>query len=102
MQKIAGRLETHFDYCFEGVGRRERREALGAYLRGLLLDGARKSMVPMASRLVDDPLLTDSIRQRLHKAISVADWDDARVYQRIATRLDASGEVEALILDGYP
>jgi SRSO17 transposase len=38
----------------EGMGRTERREALGAYVTGLLLDGERKSIEQMAARLVDD------------------------------------------------
>jgi hypothetical protein len=38
------------------VGWTERREALGAYGTGLLPDGERKSMEPIAARLVDDPV----------------------------------------------
>nr|WP_255216353.1 transposase [Pseudenhygromyxa sp. WMMC2535] len=37
------------------MGRSERREALANYMRGLLLDGERKSMVPIAQRLAAIP-----------------------------------------------
>lgn len=46
-----------------------------------------------------DPNHVEAFRQRLHKAVSVATWDDAMVYRRLATKLDDTGEVEAFILD---
>ena len=57
----------------EGMGRVERREALGAYVTGLLLDGERKSIEPIAARLVDAPGEIQAMRQRLQQAVVIAD-----------------------------
>lgn len=49
------RLDTRLREFVEGfrpeLGRRERRHWCGMYLRGLLLEGERKSIEPMAQRL---------------------------------------------------
>ena len=55
MKDVQDRLEVFLDYCFGGLGRLERRQALSSYLSGLMLDGERKSMVPIASRLSENP-----------------------------------------------
>ena len=41
--KLERKLEEWFAHVLEGIGRRERREALAGYLRGLLLEGERWS-----------------------------------------------------------
>jgi hypothetical protein len=46
------RVPGHDD---DGMGRTERRRALDGYVTGLLLDGERKSIEPMATRLAEDP-----------------------------------------------
>ena len=56
-------LERWMSEVFEGLGRRERRDALGSYLLGLLLDGERKSIEPIAQRLVDDVGETQAMRR---------------------------------------
>ena len=47
-------LSAYVDEMFNGMGRRERLSALSLYVTGLLLDGDRKSIEPMAGRLVGD------------------------------------------------
>jgi SRSO17 transposase len=43
---------THFlDDLLEPMGRRERQHRARVYVQGLLLDGERKSIEPMASRI---------------------------------------------------
>jgi len=82
------------------MGRPERRRAMEWYIVGLLLDGERKSIEPMAGRLVDDTSEIEAMRQRLQQAVSVSTWLDDELYRRIALKLD--GElpgVEALVLD---
>ena len=44
-------VESRLDSFLSGLGRSERRHWAKVYLRGLLLDGERKSIEPMASRL---------------------------------------------------
>ncbi|NVB43802.1 transposase [Pseudenhygromyxa sp. WMMC2535] len=70
------------------MGRSERREALANYMRGLLLDGERKSMVPIAQRLAAAPGDSEAIRQRLQQAITIADWDEWELFRRLALRVE--------------
>ncbi len=54
LAKIGGRLEAFAGEMFDGaLVRSEQRRWSGAYLRGLMLDGKRKSIEPMAARLED-------------------------------------------------
>jgi hypothetical protein len=52
---------------FGGLGRRERLDALGNYLRGLLLEGERKSIEPIAQRLVKSAGDAEAMRQRIQQ-----------------------------------
>jgi SRSO17 transposase len=81
---MEGRLEKWLALVFGGLGRRERVEALGNYLRGLLLDGERKSIDPIAQRLVKSAGEAEAMRQRLQQAVTVAAWDERIVFQRLA------------------
>jgi SRSO17 transposase len=53
LRKLDRELRTYFDSMVDGMGRAERRRAMELYLTGLLLDGERKSVEPMATRLVE-------------------------------------------------
>jgi SRSO17 transposase len=80
-----------------GLPRKDQRAAGELYVRGLLTDGRRKSMVPMAERLGTD-------HQRLQQFITSSTWDYAAVRRNVA-RWFASGQpVEALVVDdtGFP
>ena len=102
--RVAGRLEEFLERCFEGMGRLERRRALKEYIRGLMLDGERKSMEPMASRLAGDLGRTQAIRQRMQQAVTVARWDEGVLYERLARRMAATCGIDALVIDdtGFP
>lgn len=105
MRALDRELSSYFESMVTGMGRSERRRAMELYLTGLLLDGERKSIEPMAARLVDDARHTESMRQRLQECISVSDWSDAEMRRRLALKLDADlPGVEALVVDdtGYP
>src|SRR5450631_4403346 len=98
-------LDKYVESMLSGMGRVERRAAMAGYVTGLLLDGERKSIEPMAARLVDDPEHAQGMRQRLQQAVCVADWLDADLYRRIALKLDCElPGVEALVIDdtGFP
>jgi len=89
----------------DGMGRPERRSAMGNYITGLLLDGDRKSAQPMAARLVKDPAQADAMRQRLIECVSVSPWSDSELLRRLALEFEsAMPQLEAFVLDdtGFP
>src|SRR4051794_21015677 len=54
LKKLDRELTAFIADMTADMGRPERRAAMGHYITGLLLDGERKSVQPMAARLVDD------------------------------------------------
>jgi SRSO17 transposase len=62
-----------------GLARKDQRAAGAVYVRGLLTDGRRKSMQPMAARLGAD-------HQRLQQFITSSTWDHAAVRRNPAGR----------------
>jgi len=100
IQKLDRELDEYLGYFVEGLGRTERRDALRLYMTGLLLDGDRKSVVPMAGRLVDDASEVEAMRQRLQQAVTVAAWADETMLSRLAKKLDEElPGVEAFVID---
>jgi SRSO17 transposase len=75
-----------------GLPRKDQRAAGELYVRGLLTDGQRKSMQPMAARLGTD-------HQRLQQFITSSTWDYAVVRRNVARDFAASQPVEALVVD---
>ncbi|WP_033666900.1 transposase, partial [Salinispora mooreana] len=51
LARVRGRLEDFAAGIFAGLRRSDQRATGLRYLRGLMLDGRRKSMQPMAQRL---------------------------------------------------
>ena len=105
LRKLERELHAFMWEMFQGLGRRERLEAMSWYVTGLLLDGERKSTEPMAGRLVDDPAEISAMRQRLQECVSISAWSDDMVCSRLAARIDAElPGVEALVIDdtGFP
>lgn len=105
LAKLDTELTEFVDDLFSGLGRKERLENLGHYVIGLLLDGDRKSIEPIAARLVDAADEVEGMRQRLQQAVSVATWSEEDLFQRLARKVD--GElpgIEALVIDdtGFP
>jgi SRSO17 transposase len=76
------------------------------YCKGLLLEGARKSIEPMAARL--DPDHVQPLRQSLHHLVAKAPWSDeavlAQVRKQVFPTMDKHGPVVAWIVDdtGFP
>ncbi|MEU8557448.1 IS701 family transposase [Streptomyces anthocyanicus] len=64
------------------------------FLRGLLLDGGRKSVEPMAARLGED-----GNRQALAHFVTSSPWDAAHVRARLAWRMQPVIKPTALIID---
>jgi SRSO17 transposase len=80
-----------------GLPRKDQRAAGELYVRGLLTDGQRKSMQPMAARLGTD-------HQRLQQFITSSTWDYVAVRQNVARDFAGRCLVEALVIDdtGFP
>ena len=78
---------------------------MGHYVRGLLLDGERKSIEPIAERLAEDPSEIQAIRQRLQQAVTVARWSEGELYRRLAFKVEETlPGIDAWVLDdtGFP
>jgi SRSO17 transposase len=100
LEKLDQALRQFLGDLIAGMGRAERRESMELYVKGLLLDGERKSMEPMALRLIDDASEVVAMRQRLQECITVSAWDESKVYERIASQLERElPGVEALVID---
>src|SRR6266496_6548286 len=80
-----------------GLPRKDQRAAGELYVRGLLADGQRKSMQPMAARLGTD-------HQRLQQFITSSTWEYAVVRRNVARWFAASFTMQALVIDdtGFP
>src|SRR3954453_17506240 len=80
--QIGGRLEAFAGEMFDGalVGAEQRRWR-GVYLGGLVVDGARKSMEPMAARLADGD------EQGLQQFVNQSPWDERIVRANLARRV---------------
>jgi SRSO17 transposase len=105
LRRLDGALSEFSDWLVSGLGPEQRLRSLQWYVTGLLLDGERKSIDPMAGRLVEEPSRREAMRQRLQQAVVVARWTESMLYERLARRLDAElPGVEALVIDdtGFP
>ena len=94
-QEIAEVRPRLLDFAAEmlgGLPRKDQRAAGELYVRGLLADGRRKSMQPMAERLGVD-------HQRLQQFITSSTWDYVAVRRNVARWFAASQPVEALVVD---
>jgi SRSO17 transposase len=100
LRKLDRELGEYIDWLTADMGRPERREAMGLYVTGLLLDGERKSIEPIAARLVDDATAIEGMRQRLQQCVSVSTWSEDELFRRLATKVDTElPELEAFVVD---
>lgn len=105
LKQLDRHLEKYVDEMFSGMGRPERIASLHGYVTGLLLDGERKSIVPMAARLVDDPSEVQAMRQRLQECVTVSRWSDGDLWTRLARHVERRlPGIEAFVIDdtGFP
>jgi SRSO17 transposase len=88
------------------LGHADRRAPFTDYCTGLLLEGKRKSMEPMAARL--QPRAVSAKHQSLHHFVSQADWSDEAmlraVRQSVIPTLCKQEALRAWIVDdtGFP
>lgn len=97
---LGDELKQFLEDVTDGLGRVERRAALSAYARGLLLDGERKSMEPIAARVASTPSEVEAWRQRMQQAVTQADWDHGEIFRRLALRGSAElAGLAAFVID---
>jgi SRSO17 transposase len=99
LARVRGRLEALVDDVFDGaIQRSEQRKWGGVYVRGLMLEGRRKSIEPMAARLEDGD------EQCLQQFVNQSPWDERVVRANLARRMTIELAPEAWIVDdtGFP
>ncbi len=98
LQRVRGRLVEFAGEMFEPLARKDQRRWGEVYLRGLMLDGRRKSVEPMAARLEDGD------EQCLQQFVNQSPWRFEPVRERLARRMVAELEPEAWVVDdtGFP
>ena len=96
---VGDRLEAFAAEVFVSLPRTDQRARGACYLRGLMLDGRRKSIEPMAARLGGQVHY-----QALHHFVAVSPWDWRPVRRRLAERLCQELEPTVWAVDdtGFP
>jgi hypothetical protein len=85
-------LDSFVGEVFSPLTRKDRRAAAGLYVRGLMLDGRRKSMQPMAQRLRVD-------HQRLQQFVTSSPWDVEPVGKTLSRKACTLLEPDAWVID---
>ena len=99
IERCRKRMDQFLADLVEPIGRSERRHWAAVYVRGLLLDGERKSIEPLAARLPDGNV------QALQQFIGQSPWGWDAVWERLGKRMTAELEPEsAWVVDdtGFP
>jgi SRSO17 transposase len=74
-----GRLGAYFEQIGVHLPRREQRESFATYAFGILSDGERKSVEPIAARACGEPRGTQRAHDRLLHFLSDSPWSDRAV-----------------------
>jgi len=77
MERCRKRMDQFLADLVEPIGRSERRHWAAVYVRGLLLDGERKSIEPLAARLPEGNV------QALRQFIGQSPWEWDAVWERL-------------------
>ena len=85
-------LESFVGEVFSSLARKDRRATAGLYVRGLMLDGRRKSMQPMAARLRVD-------HQRLQQFVTSSPWDVEPIRKTLSRKACALIKPDAWVID---
>ncbi|MBB4685542.1 SRSO17 transposase [Amycolatopsis jiangsuensis] len=97
MDEVRPVIEQFAERMFGGFARRDQRGKGELYLRGLMLDGKRKSMQPMAQRLEVD-------HQQLQQFVTTSTWEHVEVRRRLTGWAGEFIAPDALVIDdtGFP
>src|SRR5919201_6360253 len=93
LQRVRGRLVEFAGEMFESMVRRDQRRWGEVYLRGLMLDGRRKSIEPIATRLEDGD------EQCLQQFVNQSPWDWGPVRRALARRVCTEIAPAAWVID---
>jgi SRSO17 transposase len=89
------------DWLAQAVGHVDRKLPLRNYCTGLLLDGDRKSVEPMAARLAPDHV--QSMHESLHHLVAQSPWSDddmlRQVRNYVLPAMQKMGPVTAWVVD---
>jgi SRSO17 transposase len=99
LRRCRARLEQFLADLLEPVGRSERRHWGAVYVRGLLLDGERKSIEPMAARLPEGNV------QAMQQLVGQSPWAWTPVWEQLGRRMTRELEPDAAwVIDdtGFP
>ena len=98
LQRVRGRLEAFAAEMFDSMSRKDQRRWGEVYLRGLMMDGKRKSIEPMAARLEDGD------EQCLQQFVNQSPWDPVPARRALAQRMGRELTSEAWVIDdtGFP
>jgi SRSO17 transposase len=98
LARVRGRLVEFAGEMLESMARKDQRRWGEVYLRGLMLDGKRKSIEPMAARLPDGD------EQCLQQFVNQSPWDPVPVRRALARRMSWELCAEAWVIDdtGFP
>lgn len=98
LARVRGRLVEFASDVFSSMRRKDQRRWGEVYLRGLMLDGKRKSIEPMAARLEDGD------EQCLQQFVNQSPWDWRPVRRRLAVRMVGELSAVAWAIDdtGFP
>jgi SRSO17 transposase len=78
------RLNDYFEQIGGVLGKEERKASFAVYAMGLLGEGTRKSMEPIASRACPDPERVDAQHQRVQHLVTDSPWSDRDVRKEAA------------------
>jgi SRSO17 transposase len=78
------RIAEYFERIGGVLNNKKRRASFAIYAHGLLADGDRKSVEPIAARACGDPGETDTLAQRLGHFLVDSAWDDCAVRREAA------------------
>jgi len=98
LARVRERIVEFASEMFESMARKDQRRWGEVYVRGLMLDGKRKSIEPMAARL------SDGDEQCLQQFVNQSPWDEVPVRRALARRMSRELSPEAWVIDdtGFP
>jgi len=106
LRRTRTRLTAFAEDLFASVPRKDQRRWGQTYLRGLLLDGKRKSIQPMAARLARGDPETDAyaLEQALQQFVNQSPWEPTPARRRLAQHMTAAIRPAAWVIDdtGFP
>jgi len=98
LARVRGRLVEFAGEVLDSIRRKDQRRWGEVYVRGLMLDGKRKSIEPMAARLPDGD------EQCLQQFVNQSPWDEVPVRRALARRMSRELEADGWVIDdtGFP